>query len=581
MKKIILLIISTLLLKAENDNNDTLFNALTDELNRNIYLLQIENQPKPYYIAYRVRDTKGIEIKAEFGGLLHNQTYHERKLDVDLRVGSYDLDNSNFACQVTSSNTIDFDQTNLPLENDYDAIRNAVWLVTDGTYKKALERLSRKKATIQNQPQKDRPADFSAVPPCTNIEPIATLDLDVEYWQNSIIELSALFKQFPKIQESSVRFVIQADNQYFLDNECNRSRHSRTLAGIEVIANTQALDGDPLEDILTIYAAQANDLPLLNTMKQMITAMAETLSLLCMVKKEEEYSGPVLFTAQAAAELVFQILGKGISDPKPPLFENEILARNGANKGMGHLVNRFGRKVMPEFFNVWDDPNIKTRQGKTLIGGFSIDDQGVKSQKVDIVTAGKLVGLMTSRTPTKKNKESNGHARFRDERYSRRYIGMIGNLVVETEEAISIEALKEKALMICREYGIAHALIISRLTPTRTLTTKERYMRWFSRGSPTETDLLSAPVFACKLDTLGKVSLIRGIQFSSVTTRVLRDIIAAGDQEYVYNFIYYDDEGNDYPLSVMTPALLVEEIDFTPKDTKPSHLPIYAHPYFK
>ncbi|OGC43892.1 hypothetical protein A2Y85_07895, partial [candidate division WOR-3 bacterium RBG_13_43_14] len=541
----------------------------------------IENQPKPYYLSYRVTDTKGIEIKAEFGGLLHKDPYHQRKLYVDLRVGKYDLDNSNFACQVSSSNTIDADQTNLPLENDYDAIRNAVWLVTDGTYKKALERLSRKKATLQNQPQKDRPADFSTVDPCTSIEPIVLFDLDIDYWQNAVLELSMIFKQFSKIQESSVRFIARVNNQYFLDNECNRNCHARTLAGIEVIAKTQASDGDPLENIITFYASQAKNLPTLNTMKHSVAAMADTLSLLTQVNKEEEYSGPVIFTSQAAAELIFQILGKGVSDPKAPLFENEMLARSGSNKGMAHLVNRYGRKVMPDFFHVWDDPNLKTWKGKSLIGGFSIDDQGVRAQEADIVTDGKMIGLMMSRTPIKKIKTSNGHARFRDESYSRRCIGMIGNLIVDANETCDFETLKENGLKLCRDYGLPYALIISHLTPTRELMLKERYMRYFSRGSSAEVKLLSPPAIAYKIDTLGKVSLIRGLEFSSVTTRVLRDIIAAGDQEYVYNFIYYDDEGNNYPVSVITPALLIEEMDFVPSDTKSSRLPIFAHPYFK
>lgn len=580
MKKILLIALLAVIGTAES-SDDVLFNALTDELNRNISLLQIENQPKPYYISYRVTDIKGIILKAEFGGLLNNQPYHDRKLYVDLRVGDNDLDNSNFACQLSSSGTINADQTDLPLENDFDAIRNAVWLVTDGTYKKALERLSRKKATMQNQPQKDRPADFSSAKPCTTIEPIAELDLDVAHWRNVVLELSAVFKKFSKIQESTVRFVAQVNNQYFLDNESNRSRHARTLAGIEIVARTQSMDGDPLEDIITFYAGQAEDLPSLNVMKQQTAAMAETLSILTKLTKEEEYSGPVIFIGQAAAELIFQLLGKGVSDPRRPLFENEMLARSGANKEMAHLVNRFGRKVMPEFLNAYDDPSLKTWNGHSLVGNFNIDDQGVKTEKVDVVTDGKLTGLMMSRTPIKKIKISNGHARFRDERYSRRAIGLVSNLMVEAEQPSDLESLKKRGLQICRDYGIPHILIISRLAPTRALSSKERFMRYFSRGGSNEVDLLSSPIIACKIDTLGDISLIRGLEFASVTTRVLRDIIAVGDQDYVYNFIYYDDENNSFPVSVIAPALLIEEMDFSTKDTKPSHLPIFAHPYFK
>ncbi len=580
MKKILLLIVLAAVGNAGDNEDHILFKALADEMNRNIDQLQIDNQPKPYYLSYRVNDIEGVEIKAVFGGLLQKNPYRQRVLYADLRVGDYNLDNSNFACQVGSSSTIDADQINLPLEDDYDAIRNAVWLVTDGTYKKALERLSRKRATLQNRPQNDRSADFSLAEPCTIVEPIAVMDIDIEYWQNAAVELSTIFRRFPKIQESGVKFVAQTNNQYFLDNERNRNRHARTIAGIEVDARTQSRDGDPLEDIIVFYACRAGDLPSLNEMKQAVAAMAETLSLLAGTTKEEEYSGPVIFAGQAAAELIFQVLGKGVSDPKAPLFENDILAQAGANKGMAHLVSRYGRKVMPDFLSAWDDPGLRTWKNTSLVGSFSVDDQGVEAQRVNIVTNGKLTGLMMSRTPSSKIKTSNGHARFRNERYARRSIGMIGNLIVESRQSVSFEDLKEHGLNLCREYGLPHIMIVSRLAPARPLSTKERYMRYFTRGGSTETTLLSAPVIAYKIDTLGNISLTRGLEFCSVTNRLLRDVAAAGDQDYVYNCIYYDEEGNNYPVSVVAPALLIDEMELVPKDPKPSHLPVFAHPYF-
>ena len=74
-------------------------------------------------------------------------------------------------------NLIDSDQTPLPLDDDYYAIRQALWIVTDGTYKKALERLARKIATLQNQPRKDTVPDFIQIEATKSFEPIQKIDV--------------------------------------------------------------------------------------------------------------------------------------------------------------------------------------------------------------------------------------------------------------------------------------------------------------------------------------------------------------------------------------------------------------------
>ena len=76
--------------------NNVLFKAMEDELNRSISKLKIEKQYKSYYISYRVRDMEFVEIKAAFGGLLHSNQWRDRDIYVDLRVGNYAFDNSNF-----------------------------------------------------------------------------------------------------------------------------------------------------------------------------------------------------------------------------------------------------------------------------------------------------------------------------------------------------------------------------------------------------------------------------------------------------------------------------------------------------
>jgi hypothetical protein len=583
MKKLILIFIAVGSMLAENLDNSILVRAMTDELNRSMTSLRIENQDKPYYLAYRVSDLWTADIQAEFGGVVYNTHDHHRDLYVDLRVGSPALDNSNFTCQSSGPSAIDADQTNLPLEDDYYALRNSIWLVTDGTYKKALERLSRKKAVIQNRPTKDSLPDFSPAKTCTLVEPEAKPVLELARWETELVEISKIFQRYPRIMESSVTMHVAAGSQYFLDSDGNRNRRADRQAYIEVLAKTQSDDGDPLEDFIGFYGLMPEGLPDMNVITQSVAAMAETLSLLTVLKKEESYSGPVLFVGQAAAELVFQMLGKGVSDPRPPLSENDMIARDANPDNFGGLTGRMGRKVMPDFLSAYDDPGLAKWNMQDLFGWFTIDDQGVAAGRADLVKDGKLIGLLMSRAPVKKIAVTNGHGRFRSENGGNRTAGMPAVLVVESREAQGLDELKKKLLATARDCDDKYAILVTRLTPTRPQSTFEQYMRWFSMPpSGGEKPLLSVPSIAYKIDLeTGRAELVRGLDFSSVTERSLRDIGAVSKEENVYNFMYHDTQGNAYPMSVVAPAVLIDEMDLVTKETKPTRPPILSHPFFK
>lgn len=567
---------------AEDPGQSVLVQALKDELNRTMAELQINNQDRPYYCAYRVTDGQIYKIKAMFGSLISSAGRRERHLYVDLRVGSNALDNSNFLCDAAGPATLEADHTLLPLDDDYYALRQAIWLVTDGTYKKALERLSRKKAFIQNQPLKDSVPDFISAPVAVTAEPGREIIFDPAEWETRLLELSKIFQRFPELDESNVTMRMSSGQRYFLDSEGNQSRVNDHLAAIEVSVKTRAEDGDPLEDLVGFYAPSVEGLPDLETMRQAVTAAAETLSLLARAKKDEGYSGPVLFMGQAAAELMFQLLGKGVSDPRPPLKENDAVARNANLDNLGQLSGRLGRKVLPTFISVYDDPAIERWQGIDLIGHYRIDDQGVRSQRVDLVQSGKLTGLFMSRAPVKKIMTTNGHARFRNETYGGRCCGLPGVMVMESDVTFSRDELMKRLTSLAADYGNQQALVITRLTPARPKTESEQYRRWFAAAGNKDQPLLSAPAFAYRVNlNTGQTELIRGLEFSSVTTRLLRDILAAGAEPYVYNFVYYDAEGNDLPVSVIAPILLIEEMDLVAKESKPTKPPVLPHPFFK
>jgi predicted Zn-dependent protease len=574
-----LLLLAPIISYAANADSSVFFRAMQDELNRSVTRLQIENQERPYYISYRAVDHCGLEATASFGGLLHSTRDRYRDVFVDLRVGSRDFDNSNFACQMRGPSGIESDHTNLPIEDDYYALRQSLWLVTDGTYKKALAKFARKKAYVQNKQSPDTIPDFAAAAACSVVEQRSELSIDETAMRSGATRLSRIFQKYPGVIESSVTLGAHAGNQYFVDNEGALNQHGKTLAYVEVQAKAQSREGEQIDDFIGFYAPEMSGLDMTG-IERAITARADTLTLQSAAKKAESYSGPVLFLGQASAELFFQILGKGVSDPRAPEYESEMLEQGSSRKNIGMLAGRLGRKVTSHFISAYDDPNLKTWKGTPLIGDFSVDDQGVKAQRAELIKDGKLVGLLMSRSPVEKIRVSNGHGKYHDEDFGSRIIGMVSNLIIESSNTKGPADLIDMLINSAKEYGNSYAVIISRLQPTKPRSDRERYMSWYAPQA-SDKPLLSPPLIACRIDVeTRKTELLRGIDFSGVTTRILRDITAAGDESYVYNFLYRDDQDNSYPISVVAPAVLVEEVDLAPKEGETTRPPVMKHPYF-
>ena len=69
---------------------------MRDELERSRTRLQLPGVDKPFYIEYRLLDVDVRSVTASFGALLASDTARSRFMSVDVRVGDYHLDSSNF-----------------------------------------------------------------------------------------------------------------------------------------------------------------------------------------------------------------------------------------------------------------------------------------------------------------------------------------------------------------------------------------------------------------------------------------------------------------------------------------------------
>jgi TldD protein len=118
---------------------DLTLHAMHDEMERARERLVLPGADKPFFIQYRLLDLDVRSISASFGALLSDSVSKIRLMTVDVRVGDYHLDSSNFISNdgfqgfLGSSGQVGIDR-------DYDSLRQDLWLATDQAYKRRLRR---------------------------------------------------------------------------------------------------------------------------------------------------------------------------------------------------------------------------------------------------------------------------------------------------------------------------------------------------------------------------------------------------------------------------------------------------------
>ncbi len=543
--------------------DDVLFRAMQDELDRSMSGLSIENMPAPYFLSYRIQSVESALIEARYGALVEVQRDDRNMLYIECRVGGPSLDNSNF---VGTWQDLYNMRKDLVEEEDYDAIRHSIWLHTDAAYKSALENLARKGAYLQSHPVKEEIPDFAAAEPFVHVEDSVSLEASTVKWQTEVRNASDVLADYPSLQDWSVTYQAYAENRYYVNSEGSRHLKAATYRSVEVVAMGQAEDGQRMTSFLRYMTRDDQAPPTAEELIDAVREMAEELEAMLAAPTLDEYAGPVLFTDYAATQFVSQLFAAQLSPTRAPLTAEEWMKQYLPDP---KLAGRVNRRVFPEFVTVRDDPGLESWEGMNLAGYQVVDDEGVPSQAITLVEDGRLVTLPMSRQPTKKIQESNGHARtFRNQWTA----PVVTNLIVETEKPK--KDLVKELRGLCRDFDVEFGLLITRLED-RGLSNAYRW----TESSEDKPPLLSMPVAVYKVyEKDGRMEPVRGLAFDELTIRSLRDIAALGKEASAVNLMQpLPMEGAVYPATIVTPDILVEELEFT-ASTGTEPVPVSARP---
>lgn len=530
--------------------------ALEEELQRAQKLLKEKGDPAPYLISYQVTDTNYHVIGAKYGALQTSQSGRVRLLDVDVRVGDYQLDSSHRAASGGSQGG---GAIPITVEDDKDALKSIVWMETDRRYRAAVERLIQIKANRQIKvEEEDKSADFSRETPQTAILPIAAAPaLDRAVWEKKLKDYSALFKAYPDILESSVTLQVDVATKYLVNTEGTSLQHPTAHARLMAFAQTKAEDGMELYRHETFDAVTPDRLPDDATIRAALERLAADLLALRQAPVIEPYTGPAILSGRASGVFFHEIFGHRIEGH-----------RQKDEDGGQTFTKRVNQPVLPPFLSVYDDPTMATIKingaDVDLNGHYRFDDEGVKAERVTVVENGVLKNFLMSRSPIKGFPQSNGHGRKQP---GLRAVGRQGNLIVQASQTVPEAKLRELLIEECKKQGKPYGLVFKDISGGFTTT---------SRSGPQAFQV--TPVMVYRVYTDGRPDeLVRGVDLIGTPLTSFSKIVAAGDRPEVFNGVCGAESGW-VPVATVSPSILTIEIEVQKKPKSNERLPILPPP---
>ena len=580
--------ISIALCANSHAEEDVVFQAMSDEMDRTMDSLQLEDSQKPYFVSYKVTDSKSVAVQASLGGIESRFSGENRVLHVDVRVGDYENDNTNFFSTkrgpgftrggVFSAFLGQF----LPVSDDYQAIRRGLWRATDREYKNAVSSFADKSAYLRDRSRTDAPPNLLRVEPLVHIDSSTISESDESRTAQVALTLSAVFKGHPHIIFSRVGVQEAQSTTRFLNSEGSKYLLPSKSISISALAATQASDGTEINDSFVDQFSTWDELPSLDEQISRIEALLDRLEKLGVAESISRYAGPVLFEGEAAAELLNQVLAPRIVGFQMPVVDDPRLESMLMETGRNPYEDRIGKAVLPEWLSVTDDPTRDNYEGRPLKGTRAIDAEGVTPQLTEIVAGGVLKTLLTTRTPPSGISSSSGSS-------TPGGFAAPSNLFVVPAANTGSSDIRSEFMKLVSDGGYDFGIVVKRLYDTRPRQSVLRGATVPQGGGMGSASMLEPALEAYKAYPDGREVLVQKALFADFNQKDLEDIVAASTELYQLDTFFAASRvasslGIPLPttlipmISVIAPSLLFEDITIRPQFGNVPRLPVIPHP---
>ncbi|MBK9519795.1 MAG: TldD/PmbA family protein [Anaeromyxobacter sp.] len=511
-----------------------------EELERSSARLALEGFERPYYLGYQLREVSSHEVSGRYGAVMDDLSRRDRTLFVEVRVGSHQLDSSGSAEEVLvlgGEQPTWYAPKDAPLDDDPQALRSALWLLTDERYKEALASWFKKRSRqVYRRDEPDRAPSFSREEPSRHLDAPLPFPFDRERWRRAVRDTSRAFRDQPHVFDAQVRVTAEKQVRWLVTSEGTRLVTEQALYAVHLAAVARADDGQLLDGGRDFYAPSEAGLPGPAALAEAARAVAAELLALRRAPAIDPYTGPAILEPEATGVLFHEAVGHRL--------EGERL--DDDKEGQTYQ-GQIGQPVLPGFLSIVDDPTLAAAGGVALNGTYAFDDQGVPAQRTQLVKDGRLVGFLLSRKPVRPFERSNGHGRAQG---SRQAVARMANLVVESSRRLPRAELKRLLMEEARRQGKPYGLLIRDITGGNTNTMSFGYQAF--KGTPRLVSRVDA--------TTGEETLVRGVELVGTPLSSVNKVLATGDEVRVFNG-FCGAESGYVPVSTVAPAALVGEIE--------------------
>jgi predicted Zn-dependent protease len=526
--------------------------AMQTELERSFKVLGGQ-EPPAYFIGYTITDTQRAEVSGSNGALLSSSEVRNRWLQVSVRTGSYTLDNTHKVGEQRMPSG--GPGTGIPVDNDSEVVRRAIWLETDNQYRTAAEALIKIRSSkeVKADTAEGHAPDFSHEQPHKSIEPEASFTLERKPWEERVRAYTKTFRESPAILNSIVTFSALAQNAYLVNTEGTQLQSGQVRYRLELFIQGKASDGMNIERYYNFDWVDPKDVPSDKDVAMASATLRKEMEGLVKAPLNEPSVGPALLTGRAAAVFFHEVFGhRAEGHRQKDISEGQTFAK------------KVGEPILPDFLSIVDDPTEKREGHEDLLGYYRFDDEGVSSHEVVLVDHGVLKNFEMSRSPLADFPHSNGHGR---RQLGATPVSRQGNLIVKSNKTVTNAALRAKLIELVKAQNKQYGLLIDDIAGGFTFT---------GRGQPQAFQV--QPLVVYKVFADGRPDeLVRGVDIVGTPLAALTKIVATGDTPEVFNG-YCGAESGSVPVSAVAPAILTTELEVQKKQADTDAPPILPPP---
>lgn len=527
--------------------------AMNAELARSLDQLKKQGVP-PYFLSYEITETYSVNVSGSFGTLNRSGENRRRQLDIDLRVGDYTLDNTR-PVRGAFPNFVDrFSMVEMPVDDNPDAIRAALWYHTDQKYKRGVEQLTAVKMNTQVKVEReDKSGDFSQQPGERYVEPLAPTEADRKAWEEKVRKYTAPFQRYGNIYDANASLSANTETRWYVSSEGSAIQTSQTYYRLFISSFTKAEDGMELPRYESFFSFTPDGLPDDATVLKAVDRMIADLKALKVAPLVDPYTGPAILSGRATGVFFHEVFG------------HRIEGHRQKNEEEGQTFKKMvNQKVLPEFVSVYADPTMRRWGGTDLVGSYPYDNQGVRARRVPVVENGVLKSFLMSRTPIEGFPASNAHGR---KQAGFAPVARQSNLLVIAQKTMPRSDLKRLLIERVKQEGKPFGLLFDDIQGGLTMT---------GRTIPNAFNVL--PVMVYRIYPGGREELVRGVDLIGTPLTVFSKIVAADDEVSVFNGVCGAESGG-VPVSAGGPGILVAQIEVQKKQKSQERSPLLAPPF--